>query len=335
MELTDSNFLAEHTDLFKRLLEIASGATTDDKHDTPAPILYHYTGKDGLCGILNSGKLWATRLSCLDKAGELKHPVDFCTDYFFNIAQNASIPAVAKFALSALNMSLKGTDIVNALEEQAAACLSTRSNLKSQWWRYAREGEGYAIGFRRSDLQKVLTDRIKDRNSTKETNWLPRRMLYEDGKKTCRLNRLVREIFSSPSFHNPPTQEGKDRFPVLLAYSSAVAAAHFKMYKFHREHEVRLTIANHLELKEAGTKLPFETRQDGDRVIEYLSVDLRDPTNGLMPIEEILIGPKAPPVFARCTAKRALKDYSCDVKIRRIKRSELQQDCSEDDLLSD
>lgn len=319
-------FPRELEPLLETLKDIALGPTLVGEHDGEDAIFYHYTDEQGLSGILRSGELWATRLSCLKDSGEIDHPPKFCTEMLKHKIDDRPDIKIKQFLQLVLQRIRENADIAHALDVQAATCLSIRKDLKSQWWKYADEGRGYAIGFRSFDLLAVLEMKNKDRNSTTDINWMPLRMVYEDCQKRGILDNILSEVADCEFFRDPCSERVAEALISLFVYIYGVAAEHFKRPRFYKEHELRLTIANHRELAIAGTALPFNTRLAEDRVIEYLPVDLRHPTHGLMPIEEILIGPRATAVFSGCVVKRALKHYSSDVKIRRVKESDLKQD---------
>jgi hypothetical protein len=121
--------------------------------------LWHYTDANGLIGILKSGQIWATQISCLNDTleqhhfGELIHvavkarrkqPVDPLVEPLFRIADEQ---------LNTLDSTAVG---------QFVACFSEAEDDLNQWRGYGGGECGYAIGFR---LQNIL-DAIKGRPSS-------------------------------------------------------------------------------------------------------------------------------------------------------------------------
>jgi len=49
-----------------------SRALTEHLQQSPPEFLYHYTGQDGLLGIITSGSLWATNISYMNDATEFE-----------------------------------------------------------------------------------------------------------------------------------------------------------------------------------------------------------------------------------------------------------------------
>lgn len=289
MEYTD--FPGELESLKDTLIDIALGPTLEGEHTRPGAMLYHYTNETGMRGILDSGELWATRLTCLEDKGETEYPIDLCRNYLAD--RQKQEPWVRNRFLVKLIRTMRSSEgIVHSLDEQAAACLSMKTNLSSQWKAYADDGRGYALGFGSHELLNGFISRCKDPNSTKEPNWIPLRMLYERTAQRCILDKLVDTIFDSPDFSDAGPTQIPDPLIALAAYVFGVAAGSFKRPSFSSEHEVRVTVANHRELAIAGTHPPFKCRPKDDRRIEYLQVDVRHPHTGLMPLKEILIGPK-------------------------------------------
>lgn len=285
MEYTD--FPGELKGLFDRLRDIALGPTLEGEHTRPGAMLYHYTDKKGMCGILNSGELWATRLTCLEDKGETKYPPRVCCEYVGD-RQKQEADARNCFLIELIETMRRSEGIVHSLDEQVAACLSMQTNLSSQWEAYADNGEGYALGFGSLELLTGFGLRCEDPDSAIEPNWILRRMLYECTAQRSILDELVDTIFDSPYFSDAGPNQFSKPLTAMAAYVFGVAAAGFKRPSFSSEHEVRATVANHRELALAGTQLPFKTRQED---IKYLPVDVRDPDTGVMPLKEILIGP--------------------------------------------
>jgi len=281
------SFPRELEPLKKRLQKIALEPTLEK----PPAILWHYTDKRGLQGILTSGTLWATCLPCLKDKQETEYPVSCCFDYLEAWAKEER-GVRGRFLREMLLYSAESRELLHCLEKQAAVCLSKKTDVRSQWKKYADGGRGYAIGFRSRDLLDVLFQQTSDPNSSTNVNWLPRSMVYERREQERILSNILEAIFDCPYFPRPGSERVGNSLTALGLYSMAIAAVGFKRTKFAPEHEVRLTVANQLELSLAGTPLPAKPRSDGKRRIDYLEVNLRHPKTHLMPVAGILIGPE-------------------------------------------
>lgn len=270
------------------LRETQRGLPTD-----PDSILYHYTGRQGMQGILNTGKLWATCLPDLKDKREVEYPETRCVEYLESRGQEEKDSHKKKFLSVTYDLASQAREIVHCLENQAAACLSKKTKLKKQWQKYGDEGRGYALGFRLQGLLDVLKSWMRDRNSLTDINWTLRNMVYDRNEQNEILGKLLDTVFACPHFLNRGSEEMFKTLTGLTAQYFGFAAQTFKCFGFAPEHEVRLTIANHRDLYIAGTPLLFEERRQGERTVRYLKINLRHRERGLVPLSEILIGPEA------------------------------------------
>lgn len=117
--------------------------------------LYHYTTEEGLLGILESDKLWATNIHYLNNASEYKLSVELAKelamDYLSSLLKSAEGNSPRQKKISALLSQL--TTI-----EDTRVCLCTfseRKDLHSQWRAYGGPTCGYSIGFKTDYIQKV------------------------------------------------------------------------------------------------------------------------------------------------------------------------------------
>jgi hypothetical protein len=138
------------------------------------PVLWHYTSGDGLIGIIKSGKLWLTQISCVNDATELRY------------SQSLLLQAIQRSQAQFLSIEarwerqetgqLQDEDDIIALFNKAIAglsadaaptsewfvgCLSSKDDDLSQWRAYAGGEGGYAIGF---DTATMLLSLTQDQN---------------------------------------------------------------------------------------------------------------------------------------------------------------------------
>ncbi|MFC3124339.1 DUF2971 domain-containing protein [Pseudoroseomonas globiformis] len=111
----------------------------------PPSVLWHYTSGDGLIGMLNSGSLWSTHVSCLNDAGEMNYASSLLFDALRRQERNAADSSTeAQF----LQFVLSGDSSGSALGSNVfVACLTEKDDDLSQWRGYAGGEGGYAIGF--------------------------------------------------------------------------------------------------------------------------------------------------------------------------------------------
>jgi hypothetical protein len=124
--------------------------------DKSAPkILYHYTGDDGLHGILSSGSIWLTDLFALNDPSELRHDLSPVVEAL-EAKATGGLPQAKLIADIYKRAHATG---VSQVWCHQVACLSFRGDDLGQWRSYGQSGRGYAIGFDAGELvAPFLTD---------------------------------------------------------------------------------------------------------------------------------------------------------------------------------
>lgn len=114
-------------------------------------LLYHYTNGDGLLGIVNSKKLWATKIQYLNDISELRHAVSVGSPIFYQLERENSkaLPVVRDF-LEKLHDNFK---LVVGFNMFVFSFCYARDRL-SQWRGYCYDG-GYALGFDPGVIDKL------------------------------------------------------------------------------------------------------------------------------------------------------------------------------------
>lgn len=113
-----------------------------DTFDLNGDKLYHYTTNSGFIGILSSLKLWATKIQYLNDSEELSYAVSMAKDLSTHALTFLSEPIKEKLdRISGINV--------------CTFSLTENGDLLSQWRGYAHS-MGYAIGFDKISLQKML-----------------------------------------------------------------------------------------------------------------------------------------------------------------------------------
>ncbi|HXW80136.1 MAG TPA: DUF2971 domain-containing protein [Acidimicrobiales bacterium] len=134
-------------------------------------LLFHYTGLDGLMGILASGALWATDVRYLNDTTESKFGFDKIDDLLANESSSRFPRPEPLKALSAAWRGVKeGEREARERQRLFVACFCTDPDLLSQWRGYGRHG--YSIGFDRQALQV--------RGGQQPTGYWLREMVYDE-----------------------------------------------------------------------------------------------------------------------------------------------------------
>ena len=112
-------------------------------------LLYHYTGVEGLHGILSTNKLWATDIRHLNDTQEVKQGVDRIVE---RLERDDIVDDLALTGKAVVIDSLRTWK--DSHPPIYVACFCEKSDLLSQWRGYGA-GQGYAIGFERDGLNSL------------------------------------------------------------------------------------------------------------------------------------------------------------------------------------
>lgn len=242
--------------------------------------IWHYTDANGLIGILQTGKMWATQVSCLNDTleqryfGELVHQA-VKERRMQNIdSQLEPLFRVADEALGNLDFTAAG---------QFVACFSEAEDDLGQWRGYGGGECGYAIGFR----SQAVLEAIKTRP---HALLLP--MGYADDIHSFIVAEVIKwaEIYCRQGLGRGVSDPIAWAAEFVTAFGDALTmiAATVKHPKFSGERERR--IATFLQEGEHG-QLIF--RQKRTLLARHLPLSLTVEVEGAqrLPITRIYVGP--------------------------------------------
>jgi hypothetical protein len=123
--------------------------------DSGPELLYHYTDAAGLHGILMSGELWATEALYLNDASELDFVFQLLDEVLTGFMQGSPAPGPsAQEVIKMLQLALDvGRELWHGDIFCFVACFCEDKDLLSQWRAYAHGDDGYAIGFKRHEIE--------------------------------------------------------------------------------------------------------------------------------------------------------------------------------------
>ena len=241
-------------------------------------IVYHYCDANGLVNIFKTRTLWATGHRYLNDRFEM-------TSMFRDLPTlTATIqhPAAKLLTELAAVEHKEGTQLLaDAIGmEYFCTCFSGNRDLLSQWTSYADDGKGYAIGFR--------TQSMKYHENAFH------RMIYGPSEQIALLETLfnglgdivkghLRLFDPSPEDYGSNGQTARIWLSVRLGECLYELAPYTKHESFKQEEEWRIYASCH----------DMEFRVSRGSIVPYTTIDMRSKENDeLMPIEEIIIGPK-------------------------------------------
>jgi hypothetical protein len=246
----------------------------------PSDEIWHYTTADGLIGILRSGQIWSTQVTCLNDTleqryfGDLVHAavkarraanIDPALDQMWRVADEG---------LSDRNFATAGHFV---------ACFSEVEDDLGQWRGYGGGECGYAIGFRSTGI----LDGIKGRPNTL---LLP--MNYDESKHDFLVNDVLRigqtYYLDGLTRGLPNSEKWAREFLIAFATELDIFACVIKHPKFSGEAERRITT-----LLQDGEHALLEFRQKRTLLARHLPLDLAIATDGAkrLPITRICVGP--------------------------------------------
>src|ERR1700730_5288689 len=118
-------------------------------HKKPNDRVWHYTGADGLLGILKSNRMWATNIKYLNDASEFKHGRTLVDEMLTKKGKDSpDLDPLLKTVVNIIEQFKTNSEvyIVCFCEGNGA------DDLLSQWRAYGANGGGYSIGFHRGGL---------------------------------------------------------------------------------------------------------------------------------------------------------------------------------------
>src|SRR6516162_523469 len=109
-------------------------------------VIWHYTSGDALLGVVETGTLYATQVSCLNDSTEIRYGEKLLRDAFMNIRTDAMEEKVLLERIIRTTVEEPATP-TNVGSAWFVTCFSTEKDDLSQWRAYSGGENGYAIAF--------------------------------------------------------------------------------------------------------------------------------------------------------------------------------------------
>lgn len=244
---------------------------------SPKIILYHYTNAHGLSGIIESKKIWASSYRYMNDSQEFEYGFELI-DEIYPKADTYPLPSNISDQSFAEHLRRKKWDYES--DCLFVASFSEDKNLLSQWRAYAGPHSGYAIGFRKNELETNVANLVECE--------------YNKERQKLALKDLIdRELPAlRSSFEKSLNEQGKREHPDLTEYFDKVdvtvlkiaqVATSFKHSSFSEEKEWRLVIG---PANITPNQILF--RASGTGIIPYIEIEF---TDNALPIDCIIVGP--------------------------------------------
>ncbi|MFZ1084154.1 MAG: DUF2971 domain-containing protein [Terracidiphilus sp.] len=305
------------------------------EHQAKPDLLYHYTTQEGLLGILEKQKIWASHLQYLNDKSEGHIFSKLLLDELNQRTTTGPEEPLSQLGMYAQLMMLsidqpksqiQGAykDVLDlgkkafswiANQDTFVASFSERGDLLSQWRAYSGETGGYSIAFTRSYLKSVGVHFLESRKESfyEDSNPLAACQYCDKREEESLIREIGRILDSYVTEANqanwqaiPEREEG---FRIL----GAISKKHFfplskrraitKDQAFSEEAEWRLVF----QLERTGTTdSEPKFRLGRSMPIPYFNVDLTW-ENQALDIHKIIVGPCPHPFEAAKSVERLLR----------------------------
>jgi Protein of unknown function (DUF2971) len=241
----------------------------------PPETLYHYTSSPALISILSSRALWATNAVYTNDQTEVVHSVEMLKRIIDAKLEDRDMDV-------ATDMMLIAADEFYSIVEIYIVCFCRIGDLLSQWRAYGQPG-GYALGFDSKVLKSLTGDHVM---------LVP--AVYDEKKQENLTRDLIkrwREMFKGARSEQFP-RHVRRLGAFVFAQAFLFLAATFKNRAFEEEDEWRLVYRHQIVIEDgSGIKLDFRERKG--MVASYATLQLPAPTQQVLPIRRIVVGPTA------------------------------------------
>lgn len=245
----------------------------------PSLRLYHYTSLSGLCGIVESGVLWATNVHYLNDSAEIR----YATGLLRQRARERSADAEGS-DLKCLTQLTEWIDHGFVLNHMLFVCsLTPNGNLLSQWRAYAPAGRGVSIGFNPEQLI----------DAADAQGFFFVQCVYDPNTHKALVDELLNDILRTASdmgeadrMSRHPSQSYYDCFEEYEDYLLTLAAQ-LKHPAFSEEEEWRAVGQVVRDLRHPSIKF----REGRSRLIPYWDFELPRNAAGAISIDHVYMGP--------------------------------------------
>lgn len=287
---------------------------------TPSTLIWHYSGLDGLKGIINKKseiKLWFTHADYLNDTSEGKEIESFynkacsclkenneISNEFFDAIKDTRAQDIEIFARK------NGNDYIPYISEyQLFICCFSLDGNSLDMWRYYSKGEpGYSLGFSSSLIDAIVNNKKHKMDKHQIIYYF--KVIYSDEEKINKLQEMIRDAYKL--YLDYPKEQEKvklDRIRSYIAYNLKEYRLMFKHECFRSEHEYRIILSISQDRIKKQANIQYRPGHHG--LIPYVEVCI---DNATMYLSDVYLGPYQDSLYDGST-KSFLESngFSCDV----------------------
>jgi hypothetical protein len=203
-------------------VELISRRFANLQQDNPPDVLYHYTDRAGLLGILKTGELWATKIQYMNDSTEFSYCLSLTKSLLDDRLSNSRSHEDRQI-LDWVLRHLEAITFVNV----CSVSFCRDPDLLSQWRGYSGSGAGYSIGF----LSKELSSFHNNLHHC----------IYDRTDQAQIINEIIDEMLQKKSHIN---SEDDPKLVLGAAFERSLIqhGAFFKDTSFAEENEWRLAV---------------------------------------------------------------------------------------------
>lgn len=257
-------------------------------HAERPKLLYHYTNAQGLLGMLQSKRLWASNSRFMNDPTEIKYATRLARDVILEETENDSSPAMKRFQHRLLS-------ILGGYDQGAIVyitCFCCEGDLLSQWRGYGSTGGGYAVGFDASSLGE--TELLND------SQVILRKVIYDPKLQKSIIRKRLRLLLELQAEHlkHPNNKYAQEELHSCLDWFLFFLGESLNCFKdptYEEENEWRAIQFGFVGGKEIVTT---RFRSGAKAIIPYAELDFTKPNGRYkerLPIKLIRYGPTLDP----------------------------------------
>lgn len=242
--------------------------------EDPPALLYHYTTRPALIGMISSKAVWATHIRYLNDAAEYSYAADFASDLIRFRRETHKSPEEILY-LDELQRRLAAMDVNT--ETYVFSLSADGGDRLSQWRAYTSPGDSYSLGFR-SDALVEIADRDK---------LFFLKCIYNRDEQQRQLLALLDRSLDALGARLPERDPAEHREGVVIStlVEFDLLAATLKDPAFAEEQEWRLILSTRF-----APPCPILFRPGKSLVTPYVVMRLTL-DDGAFPIRQVVLGP--------------------------------------------